>query len=220
MASAERPDNDSAPTAQHYLRSGAIAGVASTVVFTVIHHIIISNIWFSLPVMVIAGALCGLCLAWSYQLLIEVPSVSSWLSYNALYLAMLLLLGTASVLIFEPITTMTALIEANEPPNELIGDALPMTIAFTLTAAGLGTLIYGRDWRRFGAILLTATVLVALLGLNISVIGLVAIPRSSTYIVAELYALIILLDLAYIATFWAIERATFHVTTPVVHRQL
>jgi Mg2+/citrate symporter len=49
-----------------FLLSGVIAGAASTLVFTAIHHLFISNIWFSLLPMLIAGALCGLCLAWSY----------------------------------------------------------------------------------------------------------------------------------------------------------
>lgn len=84
-----------------FLLSGVIAGAASTFVFTAIHHLFISNIWFSLPPMLIAGALYGLCLAWSYGRLFQPPSIPTWLLYNLVYIAFFFLLGILSILIFE-----------------------------------------------------------------------------------------------------------------------
>jgi hypothetical protein len=196
-----------------YAISGALAGAVSAFVFTVIHDIIISDIWFSLAIMLVAGALCGACLGWNYSLLVDAPLLRSWLAYNLLYDAMFVLLGIVSVLLFEPATTMAAVVSANGPPDELIGQAMPITIVFTLMTAICISLIYGFSWRRFGVILLTSGVLVLLLGLNVSVIGLVSIPRGSWYLVLEMFALILALNAMYVIVFVGLERkTTFHLS--------
>jgi hypothetical protein len=189
-----------------YLRSGAVAGALSAFAFAIVHDVFISDIWFSLMLMMVAAAMCGVCVGWSYGLLVEAPSAGSWLRYNALYLAMFVLLGAASVLVFEPVTTIAALVVANEPPAELIRQAMPMTVIFTLATAALVSLLYGRYWTHFGAILLTCTVLVLVLGLNVSVVGLVYSPRGSLYLVAELFGLILVINVVYVAAFIALER--------------
>ena len=189
-----------------YIRSGAIAGAVSAFVFAVIHHIFISDIWFSLIMMMAAGALCGLCIGWSYAFLVKAPSIGSWWKYNMLYVALLALLGVTSIFMFEPITTIAALVEANEPPGELIGQALPLTAVFTLLAAVLVSLLYGQNWRHFGVVLLSCTVLVLLLGLNVSVLGLVYIPRGSLFLILEFFGLILVLNVVYAAVFTALER--------------
>jgi len=189
-----------------YLRSGAVAGALSAFAFAIIHHLFISDIWYSLIIMMLAGALCGLCVGWSYGLLFKRPSVGSWLRYNLFYLAMFVLLGAASVLVFEPVTTAAALAEANEPPDELIKQAMPMTIIFTLAAATLMSWLYGRSWLHYSAILLTCIVLILFLGLNVSVIGLVYIPGSSVYLIVELFGLILAINGVYVAAFIMLER--------------
>lgn len=189
-----------------YAVSGVVAGVTSTVVFTVIHDIFISDIWFSLIPMLAAGALCGLCVAWSYALLVSAPSTGSWLRYNLLYVAMFALLGVLSVLAFEPVTTMAAVVTANGPPDALIGQAMPLTALFTVGMAVLVTLLYRAGWKRFGAVLLTCVVLVLLLGLNVSAIGLVDIPRGSLVLVAEMFGLIVALNAVYVVVFLALQR--------------
>lgn len=186
-------------------RSGVMAGGASVLAFTIIHHIFISNIWFSFPLMLVAGAMCGGCVGWSFGRLVKRPSLGHWLRYNLLYDTLFFLLGTASALMFEPVTPMAALVEANAPPDDLIRQALPLTAVFTLTAAVLVTLLYGRTLPKFGAALLTCTLLVLLLGLNVSTLGLVAIPRGSLYLVAEFFGLILLLNAVYTAVFIGLE---------------
>lgn len=186
-------------------RSGAMAGAVSTVTFAIIHHIFISDIWFSLIFMMIAGVVCGLCVGWSYALIVKNPSLSSWLGYNAFFVAMFAILGWVSVQIFEPVTTVAALVVANEPPDELILKALPMTAVFTLSASVLVSVFYRPGWRRYGAVLLTCSVLVLFLGLNVSVIGLVEIPRSAFYLVAELFGLILAINIVFAAAFIALE---------------
>ena len=193
-------------TARGCVRSGALAGAASVVIFALVHHVFISDIWYSLLMMTVAGSVCGLCVAWTYRLLFEVHSASSFVRYNMLYVAMFVLLGAASVVVYEPVTTIAAMTEANEPPVELIRRAMPMTVVFTLGTAMLLNVFHGRTRRHFGAILLTCTVLVLLLGLNVSVIGFVEIPSGSLYLVAELLGLIVVINVAYVASFIVLER--------------
>ena len=193
-------------TLRRYPLSGAIAGALSSVSFALIHQLFISNIWYSIVAMMVAGALCGLFLAWSYGILTTTPSVTSWIQYNGLYLAILGLLGLTSFLAFQPITTIAALLREDGPPDELFGQALPITIAFTIATAVALALLYRRGWRGFGASLLASTVLVTFLGLNVSVIGLVDIPRGSLYLVLELFALVFAIMFVYVALFILLER--------------
>lgn len=186
--------------------SGALAGVASTVGFAAIHDLFISDIWGTLPIMALAGALCGLCIAWSYGLLCAQPSITGWLRYNVIFVAMLGLLGAASVIVFEPTTTLAAVIEANEPPAELITTAAPMTITFALVSAATLSALYGRRWSHHAAVLATVTVVVLFLGLNVSAIGLVDIPTDSTTLVAVMFGLTLVLALLYVVVFIALER--------------
>lgn len=189
----------------NYARSGTAAGAVSAFAFTVIHGIMISDIWFAALIMMVAGALCGLCIGWSYALLVDRPSIGSWLRYNLLYVAMLMLLGVASVLLFEPVVSMAALLALNGPPDELIRQALPMTLLFTLASSLAIGLFYRSSWRQYGAILLTSAVLVLLLGLNVSTLGLVSIPRGAFYLVAEFLGLIVVINVVYVVVFIALE---------------
>ena len=197
-----------------HLRSGAIAGAASALAFTALHDLVISDIWDSLMAMLIAGALSGLCVGWTYGLLFKTPSLNTWARYNLIYVGLFVLLGAVSEALFTPRTTIAALIIADEPPTALIADGLPMTVVFTVAASVAITAMWGRQWSRFFAVLLTFTVLVATLGLNISILGFVEIPSSSLYLVAELLGLILVLDVVYLAVFAAVEWRTFASSLP------
>jgi hypothetical protein len=97
-----------------FTRSGAIAGAVSAFVFTIIHDLFISDIWPMLLPLLIAGMVCGLCIGWSYGLLFQVTSVGSWLGYNLLYVVMFGLLGLSSVVVYEPVTTLAAVVAAQQ----------------------------------------------------------------------------------------------------------
>ena len=194
-----------APTA-NFLRSGPIAGLVSALIFTIVHQIFISDIWFSIPIMLIAGALCGPSLGWSYGVLVSVPTLKNWLAYNLVYMAMFGILGAVSVAAFDPITTVEALIEVNESPNELIGKAMPLTVVFTFLMAGIVTVLSTRRWANFGSALLACVILVLSLGLNVSIIGLVSLPSGSLYLVVELFALILALGVVFAVAFAILER--------------
>ena len=194
-----------APTA-NFLRSGTIAGLVSALIYTIVHQIFISDIWFSILIMLIAGALCGPSLGWSYGVLVSVPTFKNWLAYNLVYMAMFGILGAVSVAAFDPITTVEALIEVNESPNELIGKAMPLTVVFTFLMAGIVTVLSTRRWANFGSALLACVVLVLSQGLNVSIIGLVSLPSGSLYLVVELFALILALGVVFAVAFAILER--------------
>lgn len=186
--------------------SGALAGAVSALVFTVVHNIFISDIWFMIMPMVVAGALCGALVSWNYGLLVGTLSLRGWLGYNLVYVALFGMLGAASVLLLEPVTTMAAVVMLNGPPTALIEKAMPMTVLFTLSMAVIITVLFGRSLSQFLAVLLTCVVLVALLGLNVSAIGLVEIPSGSLSVVAELFGLIVALNAVYAVVFVVLER--------------
>jgi hypothetical protein len=190
-----------------FVGAGALAGALSALVFTAIHQWLINPIWFALPVMILAGGLCGMCLAWSYALVIHTPTVGSWLRYNLLFLVMFVVLGLTSLIAFEPVTTIAALLQTNEPPRQLIGHALPVTGLFTLATAALLSLLYRPRWPGVGAILVTTVVLILFLGLNISVLGLVAVPRSAQGVLAEVFALLLALSGIYAAGVVVLRRS-------------
>jgi hypothetical protein len=164
--------------------------------------------------MLVAGILCGTCLAWSYFLVVRRRTVRTWLQYNALYLGVLVALGVSSLLVFEPVTTIAVLLQRRAPPSELIVRALPVTVIFTLATAALLSALYRPGWRGAGAILATTAVIVVFLGLNLSVMGLVSVPRSAFYLVAELVFLILALGLAYIAAVVALGRSHSYNSSP------
>jgi len=187
---------------------GAIAGASSAFAFAILHAILISDIWFALLLMLAAGALCGACLGWSYIVMVPSPSLSSWMTYNLLFDTMFVLLGIVSVLVFQPTMSMAALMALNGPPDDLIAQAMPVTAIFTLLMSVAISAVYGFGWRRLAAALLSSTVLVLLLGLNVSVIGLVSIPRGSWYLVAEMLGLILVLNVVYVLLFVGLGRAS------------
>lgn len=186
--------------------SGAVAGAAATLAFTLIHGLLISDISFTLVMMLPAGAVCGLLVAWSYAFLARDPSLGGWLFYNGLYLSMFFLLTAVTFLAFEPQTTMAAVMADNRIYWDMIGRALPATAIFTLASALVMSLIYGRSLQNFVVLLLTCSILMLILGHNISAMGLVAIPRSGYYLVAEMLGLILALNAVYVLAFALLER--------------
>lgn len=194
------------PNIAAFAASGAVAGALSALVFCVIHQLIISSIWFAIGAMLVAGAVCGACLAWSYALCTKTQTVRNWFQYNALYVATLVGLGITSLAMFEPVTTIPALLASKAPPRALIGQALPITALFTAGCAALLTALYRPGWRGAGAIFVTTILVVLFLGLNISILGLVFVPKSSYYVLVEVLALIVSLAVIYAGSMGIIWR--------------
>ena len=118
----------------HGLRlwTGAAAGAVSAVAFAGIHYVLISNIWDMIGLMAVAGAVSGLCLAWTYRRLAAPASVGGWLRYNLAYVGLLAVVPALSVALFDPVMTFAEAAAAEGPLDDLIVEALPMTIAVVL----------------------------------------------------------------------------------------
>jgi hypothetical protein len=179
------------------LRSGATAGLVSVVVFTWVHDLFISDIWEMLPVMAMAGAICGVCLTWSYRTLVPRPSPRSWAGYVGAFIVMFWLLAVASVAVFEPVTTMVEVLEAGGPVDHLFGTALPLSAGFAVGFALFLVWRFGEGWAGLGQALVASAVLMLFLGMNVSVVGLVDIPVEGWYLVAELLGLIVALGVVF-----------------------
>lgn len=188
------------------LLSGAAAGAVSALLFTALHHLVISDIWATLPLMIAAGALCGVCVAWSFNRLFP---RAAWIGYNLCYVGLLVLLGVASIVVFEPVTTVAALLAADEPPRELMRMATPLTVAFILASTALLWWLWGRNLVDAVAILATCSVLLVLVGSNVSVLGLVHLPVGTAHLVAKFFGLVLALNAGYVGTFLALEWQQF-----------
>jgi hypothetical protein len=186
--------------------SGAVSGAGTVVGFTVLHQLLISDIWFSFVPMLVAGLACGASLAWSYRLQFQPATPRRWWSFITLHTALLLGLGGASVAIFDPAVPMAALIAANEPPAELIAQAMPLTVGWIILAAASPTLLWGKSMKGLASNSLTATLLILLLGLNVSVLGLVDMSGGSPFVILEFLALLVVIMLGYGAAFHLMER--------------
>jgi len=187
---------------------GAVAGAASATCFAAVHALFISDIWYAIVPTAVAASICGACVAGSFGILVRDPTVRGWLLYNTTFVGLFALLGIVSLVIYQPVTTIPALLTLHGPPSWLFERTVPLQISFTLAAAALITPLFGRRWWHIGPVL--ATVLVFALGLNISIIGLVEIPRSSAYIVAELVGLILTIVVAYAVVFVVLEWPARH----------
>jgi hypothetical protein len=190
-----------------YALSGVLAGALAAVSFAWIHALFISDIWYSIEAMMVAGGLCGLAIALSYGALVKRPSFTSWLRYNALLFGMLALLGLTSELLFEPVTTIPALLQLDGPPTDLFAQTMPLTVIWTLVSAIVLSRFYRCGWRGFLTVLLACALLITLLGLNVSIMGLVALPRGDLYRIAELFGLILSIGGAYMALFAFLDYA-------------
>lgn len=179
------------------LAAGAVAGVVAVLVFTVLHQIFINPIWWMFPIMAIAGAGCGFCLAWSYAKLVPNPSWRTWWGYIGMVNVMFGLLALASALIYDPIITMAEMVESSGGNPIPMSETLPLMIVFTLGWAGLLTLMYKGGWHEFGAASATIAVLMLLLGFNLSTVGLVDVPTEGWILLAEFFGYVTALSVTY-----------------------
>lgn len=192
---------------------GSIAGVLATILFAALHHLLISPIWSALPVMLAAGAASGAALAWSYTLVRPAASLGSWWRFNLMFLVMFLGLGVVSMTRFSPVTTIPALLSAGRPPTALIGRALPMTGWFALGATAVFGLLYRPGWLALCAVAVTIALLVLLLGLNISILGLVEVAKGERIVLLETFGLLAVLTGSYAGLLAWLGRLQFQVRT-------
>lgn len=194
------------PIGNGAVRDGALAGAISVVVFTAVHHLTISDIWAMLPMMLFAGAACGACVAWTFEALFRPHSLGRWAVWNLAILAALGILAISSVLIYQPVTTMAAIMERGGPVDDLIVQALPLTAAFIVVITGAFSLAFGHERGDYLRLLITTTALTLIVGMNVSVLGLVDFAGGSIGPVLAFFGLIVLLDVAYASAFAILGR--------------
>jgi hypothetical protein len=198
-------DLSGGPSRNLRLWTGAIAGVFSAVAFAGIHYVFISDIWDMIGVMSVAGGLSGLCLAWSYRRLRHPSSARRWLLYNLTYVASFAVVPALSMLLFEPVMSFAEAAASEGPLDELIVKALPFTIGAVIAIAALVSVAFGSLRHDFGPILITVVVLMAFLGLNLTIIGLVGWSSSMPRVIAGFIGLILAIGLVYASTYLAFE---------------
>jgi len=180
---------------------GAAAGVIATALFMIVHAYAILPIWEMTVPMMIAGAVCGVCIAWSYVRASDERTAARWFAFNGAYLLTLVALGVVSLLKLEPSWTFAELNTDNPPIGELLAQATPLMIGFTVIGAIPIWLTFTRRWSALPPILLTEAVLVLLLGHNVAIIGLVDLTAEGWSFVGLMFALVIFLGTAYAAIY-------------------
>lgn len=190
--------------------AGVVAGVFAALAFAAIHAALISDIWFSLAPLLFAGALCGLCVAWTFALLVPVPTAGAWVRYNLVYLGLFVALGAVSALVLEPIATVAELMAIGGSPGDLILASMPLNIAAVAVGTLLVTGLYRGGTRHLGPVLITVLLLVVFLGHNVSIIGLVEFAGSGLFLLAEFVALIFAINAVYVAAFLVLQWRRLH----------
>lgn len=196
------------------LLSGAIAGTATSFGFAALHHLLISNIWFSVLPMLAAGAICGLCLAWSYGSAFASLSTGGWLLYNMMWVALFVVLGAISFVLFEPVYTIAGLIAGTEPVGTLLREAIPLSAVFGIVAGIAMTVILRANVRQATSLVVTSLVLTVLLGHNVAVLGMVHMSQEAVPLLAEFYGLVAAIMFGNAATFVLLERRRFFLRAP------
>lgn len=160
---------------------GALAGVVVAFGFTIVHNLLIADIWFNIGPMLFAGALCGFSVAWSYGRAVANHSTGAWFRYAGLYAAEVVALGAVSLAAFSPLFTMAELLVAEDDMERLLPPSAPLMIGAMVGGTVLFWLLYGRRLAALAPILVTQVLLVFLLGHQLAFLGLV--ESSSTLIV-------------------------------------
>ena len=174
--------------------------------FTVLHQVFINPIWFLYPVMLVAGVLCGVSLAWCYSVLVAEPSTKSWASFVGLFTVMFGLLAVASALVYEPVYTMAEIVESTGGNPIPISETAALMVFFTVGWAALLTIGYRAGWKGFWVTLAATVVLMLLLGINVSTMGLVDIPKSGWVLVAEFFGFVAAIGGSYGIVYGLIRR--------------
>lgn len=161
--------------------------------FTLLHDLLISDIWFNLGPMVISGAVCGTVLVWSYRAAVADHTSRRWLAYVGACAGLLVALGVVSLIVLEPRFTMTELLGDDDALGRLLPPALPLMGAATLVGTGVLWLWLDRRPRALVPLLIGQLLLVFFVGHNLAILGLVEMSSAALVALAEFVGLTVLL---------------------------
>ena len=178
---------------------GAISGGATVLVFTFVHDLWISDIWFNVGPMVLSGALCGIAIVWSYNTAVSSGSMGRWFTFNGSLVGLLVALGGLSFIFLEPRFTMAEAMEMDNALGELIPPALPLMIGATLVGTIIVWVGYGRKLGALIPALVVQALLVFLVGHNLAILGLVELSGDLLATFVEFIGLTALLGFGFAA---------------------
>lgn len=165
--------------------------------------------------MAMAGAISGLCLACTYRRFVSIPSVGSWVRYNATYLGLFALIPPVSVLMLDPVITIAEASNADGPLDDLLVEALPLTVASVIGIALVVTLLFGSLRSDFGPALAASVVLMLFLGLNLTIMGLVEFSAADSGVILGFMGLVVFIGVVFMVTVIGIEWRTLKPEQPV-----
>jgi hypothetical protein len=189
--------------------AGAVAGAVSALGFTWLHEVLISDIWWMWVPMLVAGAVCGLLLGLAFAVIARHATIRTWVLYNAAIVGLFALFGVASLIAYEPVTTIDVLLTLDGPPDFLFAQTVPLTIGFVIVSSVAIAVAFGHRWWHGLVVLVAMIPLTLFLGLNVSALGLVELHRSDLYLVGILFGLIAALAAVYAAAFLALRWGYF-----------
>jgi hypothetical protein len=96
---------------------------------------------------------------------------------------------------------MAAISARGGPVGDLIAQALPLTMGFTVIAAVVVGTAFGRVRADYFRVFVTVAVLTVFVGLNVSVLGLIDFGGASVAPFIAIFALVVLLDAVFAAVF-------------------
>lgn len=164
---------------------GAFVGALVVYGFTFVHDLLISDIWFNLVPMLIAGALCGLCVVWSYRKGVAKHSTPAWFKYAGLYAGEMIALGAVSFVMLQPEFTMAELMVADDAFDRLLPPSMPLLLGAMVAGTILIWLYVGRRQQALIPILVTQVLLVFFLGHQFAFLGLVETSSAVLQVFAE-----------------------------------
>ncbi len=184
---------------------GAASGTITVLLFTLLHALLISDIWFNVVPMMVAGAVCGASLVWSYRAAVADHAPRRWLAYVGACSGLLITLGIVSLVVLEPRFTMTDLVDNDEALGLLLPPALPLMGAATVVGTGLLWLWLGRRPRALVPLLVSQLLLVFFVGHNLAILGLIEMSSDLLVGLAEFVGLTLLLGGLFAAGVIAVE---------------
>jgi hypothetical protein len=163
----------------------AVSGVVVVFGFTIVHNVFIVDIWFNVGPMLLAGGLCGYCIAWSYRNGVVEHSTAAWFRYAGLYAAEMIALGAVSLVVLRPRFTMAELMVADDAFEQLLPPSVPLMIGAMVVGTIAIWAYYGRRRLALAPILVTQVLLVFLLGHQFAFLGLVESSSTLLLVFAE-----------------------------------
>ena len=193
---------------------GGLSGGLTVLVFTLVHDLWISDIWFNLGPMVLSGALCGLAIVWSYNTAVSPQSTRRWFVFNGVLVGLLVALGGMSFVVLDPKFTMAEAMAMEDALAELIPPALPLMIGAILVGTVLVWIGYGRKATALVPAFVVQVLLVFLVGHNLAILGLVELSGDLVATFVEFIGLSTLLGFGFAAGAEVLTRLRTRISGP------